>query len=232
MARATNYKGIYIDANGKRGFNGLLYSGNQYMMQKHSFYNNCVRDLDLINATTLGADLLKLIGKRYEGIGTSGSGADRAVTIYFRPSTKSEGASTGASGSISDKYRVEKTINSGERVFQFAGAGSKVSIDMHNDERSAEIYTRLCGRPTPTWLVLAHELIHAWHTLSGTNFREQVTVPDRGTVAREEMYTTGLGAYANTRISENALRREVGLPEREFYTFQNDHTFICSQMRH
>ncbi|MCA9211432.1 MAG: hypothetical protein KDB27_00070, partial [Planctomycetales bacterium] len=212
MARATEYKGIYIDANGKRGFNGLLYSGNAYMMQKHSFYYNCVRDLDLINANAIGKDLLKLIGQRFDGIGTSGHGAERAVTIYFRPSSKSEGASTGASGNINDKYRVTK--NFGRREFQFAGVGSKVSIDMHNDENSAEIYTRLCGRPTPTWVVLAHELIHAWHTLSGTNHRETVQVVDQGTVAREEMYTTGLGAYADTRISENAIRRAARLPER------------------
>lgn len=228
MARPTKFKGIYIDANGKRGFNGLLYSGNQFTMQKHSFYNNCVRDLDRINATTIGADLLKLIGQRHEGIGTSGSGDDRAVTIYFRPSTWSEGAGTGAA-SIDDKFRVSKTLGGGRRKFQFAGKGSKVSIQMHNDQGSAAIYTRLCGRNTPTWIVLAHELIHAWHTLSGTTHSEKFELA-QGSVAREEMYTTGLGAYANTRISENAIRREAGLPERNYYTFVNDHTFICSQM--
>jgi hypothetical protein len=49
-----------------------------------------------------------------------------------------------------------------------------------------------------------------------------------GTAKREEMFTTGLGAYANTRLSENAIRREVGLPVRTDYTFPDDHTHIVS----
>ena len=227
MARESGFKGIFIDANGQRGFNGLLYSGNAYMLQKHTFYNNCVRDLHLINGTPTGADLLKLIGQRYDGIGTKASGAERAVTIYFRPSTKSPGASTGAAGNIKSKLRVTRAI--GGRAFGFAGAGSKVSINWHNDHDSGQIYTGLCGVPSPTWIVLAHELIHAWHTLSGTNYSETITVQGKGDVAREEMFTTGLGAYANTRISENAIRREAGLRERTHYTFEGDHAHIASQ---
>ena len=34
--------------------------------------------------------------------------------------------------------------------------------------------------------------------------------------------------YADTRISENAIRRQFILPVRTFYTFQDDHLLIKS----
>ena len=34
--------------------------------------------------------------------------------------------------------------------------------------------------------------------------------------------------YADTRISENAIRRQFNLPVRTFYTFQDDHLLIKS----
>jgi len=55
-------------------------------------------------------------------------------------------------------------------------------------------------------IVLAHELIHCLHNLTGNNADKD-----------EEIRTTGIGKYADEAMSENALRREFGLPERQSY---------------
>jgi hypothetical protein len=109
----------------------------------------------------------------------------------------------------------------------FAGKGSATMIAMHNGPESEAIYTRLAGVRTPTWVALAHELIHAFHHLSGTTYKDEYGSKD-GSAKREEMATTGLGAYKNGRLTENAIRREVGLPERSHYTFPDDHKLVPS----
>jgi hypothetical protein len=106
-----------------------------------------------------------------------------------------------------------------------AGKGSRSIVYCPADAKSDEMFTRICGVNTPTWVALAHELIHALHQLSGTSYKEEVRAPGGG-VKREEMITTGLGVYKNTRLSENAIRREAGLPLRPHYTFPDDYTHI------
>ena len=98
---------------------------------------------------------------------------------------------------------------------------------MHNTPASEAIYTQQAGVTTPTFIALAHELIHALHHLGGNTYDDKVSENGRE-AKREEMFTTGLGAYANTRISENAIRRQFNLPVRTFYTFQDDHLLIKS----
>lgn len=208
------FTGIKIDTN-VRGADPL---------DRHLFFNNTQRDLIKISGYNLGADLLNLIRKRHEGVGTSGSGNDRVVIIKMRPHTRSEGASTLA---VQAGDRLSSNKQFGGRSMAFAGKGSKTYVAMHNGPDSEAIYTRLCGKRTPTWIVLAHELIHALHHLSGTTYRDSVR-GEGGEAKREEMATTGLGAYKNGRLTENAIRREAGLPERTFYTFPNDHQLIPS----
>lgn len=208
------FKGILIDTDVK-GFDGGAL---------RSFFNNTQRDLIKISQTKLGADLLELIRKRHQGIGTSESGDRRTVTIKPRAG---EGASTMAT-QAGLKSNVERMF--GGRNIRFAGKGSRTFVCMHNDGNSEAIYTRLAGVPTPTYIALAHELIHALHHLGGNTYTDEVQAAG-GAAKREEMFTTGLGAYKNTRISENALRREVGLRERVFYTFPDDHTHVTSLLQ-
>ena len=224
MARQSGFRGIEIDPNELR-MNGMpRYSGTEFGMLKHQFFANTVRDLGVISRTRLGEELLDLIAKRHDGTGTPGGVAGRTVTIIFRPPTN-PGASAAAMG-LNDRFGVNKTV--GGREMRFAGPGSSSKIRMHNSGlESEQIFTNLCGVQTPVYIALAHELIHSLHHLSGTSYREEVQAPG-GAVKREEMFTTGLGPYANTRLSENALRREVGLPERTHYTFPDDHMHMPS----
>ena len=55
-------------------------------------------------------------------------------------------------------------------------------------------------------IVLAHELIHSLHCLTGTHADSD-----------EEIKTTGIGKYADEPMSENAFRKEFGLSLRESY---------------
>ncbi len=208
------FQGILIDT-AVNGFDSTAQRG---------FFNKTQRDLITISQTKLGADLLELIRKRHSGIGTSESGDRRTVTIKPRAG---EGASTMATQAGLKSNRERQF---GGRNIRFAGVGSRTFVCMHNDANSQAIYTRLAGVPTPTYIALAHELIHALHHLGGNTYSDEVQTPG-GAAKREEMFTTGLGPYANTRISENALRREVGLLERTFYTFPDDHTHIVSLLQ-
>jgi len=225
MIRQSGFSGIFVDPN-EMLHGAPRYRGETYAHLKHAFFNNTVRDLNLIAQTPLGAELLQLIGKRYAGIGTSASGTARSVTIIFRPSDQHQGASAGAMG-VNDRFHRLRSL--GGRAMSFAGVGSQSKIRMHNDAGSEQIYTQLAGVRTPTWIALAHELIHALHHLSGTSYAEVVDAPG-GEVRREEMWTTGLGPYANTRLSENAIRAQAGLPLRTHYTFPDDHTHMTSLM--
>jgi hypothetical protein len=86
-------------------------------------------------------------------------------------------------------------------------------------------YTVILKLKTPAYIALAHELIHAYHFLSGNmsnDLARDVQLDKLRAVIIEEALTVGAGTYENTRISENAIRREHGLPLREFYNVPGD----------
>jgi len=62
------------------------------------------------------------------------------------------------------------------------------------------------GEATHSFVVLAHELIHSLHHVTGTR-------RDQG----EEDWTTGIGVYADEPMTENAIRAAFGLKLREKY---------------
>jgi hypothetical protein len=78
------------------------------------------------------------------------------------------------------------------------------------------------GQPAPqlSHVELGHELIHASRYLHGAAYAIPMgdSTADRNTpAAEEELRTTGVGPWRNEPISENALRRDLGLPERQSY---------------
>jgi hypothetical protein len=124
----------------------------------------------------------------------------------------------------------------GEAPFRPIGAGQSVRVFYHPNPPGTKagdaIYAAAQGIRTPTSVALAHELIHAWHGLSGTaETRETHTITIAGSppyqLSREEALTVGLGPYANTRISENAIRAEHRLPRRDYYASPNDFAVIA-----
>lgn len=81
------------------------------------------------------------------------------------------------------------------------GTGS-VSIMKYTN---AQIVTSK-GEAAPSFIVLAHELIHSLHHVTGK--RRDID---------EEPWTTGIGKYSNEPMTENAIRAAFGLELRKAY---------------
>ena len=227
----SGFDGIFINANPRdRYTNAPRYPGTEHGLQKHQFARNVRDDLEAISRRSLGRDLLDLISKRHQRIGTQQTFQDREprdVTIEFRP-PEHPGADTGRRRPMAGEMQ---TRNFGGQVRRVHNTGTSSTIWMHNVLGLSErIYTDISRLRSPTWIVLAHELIHAFHFLSGTGYGDEVRTglrqPGMTHVKREEMATVGLGPYANSRLTENALRREAGLPLRTQYMFPDDHAYI------
>lgn len=70
----------------------------------------------------------------------------------------------------------------------------------------------------PSWVGLAHELIHAHYNLKGEGFPEgQKQMNVKGQVEKEEMATVGLGPGPHRDITENKIREEAKIPLRSTY---------------
>ena len=91
-----------------------------------------------------------------------------------------------------------------------AGMGAVVNL-LHTD-------TGLDGRPT--FIALAHELVHAFHYVKGNCFRAPIggiNVGQNTGIMEEELRTVGFGAYADESPSENAIRDEHDIARRLRY---------------
>jgi hypothetical protein len=87
---------------------------------------------------------------------------------------------------------------------------------------------------TPGHIALGHELVHCMHFMSGdTNMYSDKDPWGAGDTysKHEEARTVGLGIYANTRISENALRREFKLKLRTYYSDPGDCDGLTSAIK-
>jgi hypothetical protein len=192
------------------------------------FMLNALIDLNKIFAFDLGRDLLELISKRHTGVGTAGG---KKVTIVPAVGRNAEAMfnNTAASAKRIAPAR-RKTISiatkagdgiTGPRIdvaddpYQMSGPGAGSGVTVRYVNRPTQIrgrtiipdvaYGGMSGVTTPRYLALAHELIHAFHVLSGTV---------RDTDEEEEDFTIGLGNYAEGRLTENKMRTSLRLPLR------------------
>jgi hypothetical protein len=83
-----------------------------------------------------------------------------------------------------------------------SGGGSVSTIYFNNT-----VLLTSRGEQSYPFIVLAHELIHAYHALYGL----KKDGPD------EELYTTGIDKFAGEEITENKIREEAGLKQRTAY---------------
>jgi hypothetical protein len=72
-------------------------------------------------------------------------------------------------------------------------------------------------RGIPSFVSLAHELIHALHYLD-RGVPSMSVYGEKRADDHEEARTVGLGLYARETICENAIRAEHGLPRRDTYS--------------
>ena len=195
-----------------------------------SFKFATMRALDKINSKPIGRDLLKILSQRHRGIGIKTKGLK--VVIKLGQGTLN-GAQPGAmsTGSLG-KTAALPTGNIGAVVRAPANPGSVIrlpgtgmgSVVQYNPNVEHQYNT--IGVDTPAFIALAHELIHAMHVLSGDLTKAYSWT--NGTMASscgailEEARTVGVGKYANTRISENAIRHEHNLMRRTYYSAPGD----------
>lgn len=77
--------------------------------------------------------------------------------------------------------------------------------------------------PEHAFITLAHELVHAKHHLAGTMKHDVKLTPEASCAqtqsGKEELRAVGLRKYAGSdEPNENAIRGELGLPERRAYS--------------
>jgi hypothetical protein len=71
----------------------------------------------------------------------------------------------------------------------------------------------------PSWVALGHELIHAYHYVTGTCARPLTgSTNDDSGLSEEEMQTIGTGGYDGQIPSENWLRESAGSTKRTKYS--------------
>jgi hypothetical protein len=198
--------GIYIDATASQ-----------------SFFHATSRDLNKLASKPIGRDLLSLISKRCQGIGTKVVNGKVVIKLGMGTLGGDESwEQTQASPDDFDKVGIGSTMS---RVggtlsnFKLAGAGS--SCEAFYNPNLQHQYDLALGIKTPTFIALGHELIHALHSLSGDMYTD---TSGNIVVIREEARTCGLGIYSTQRISENALRKEhgIGPPYRTYYSDPGD----------
>ena len=170
--------------------------------------------LTTLRSRPIGKDLIDLISKRCVT-------TKQTVTVKRAPGTMT--ASAEDTQAIPDDMttimRRDKVIPG--TAIQLPGKGAS-SVAAFNPYAATE-YSRLLGIPTPAFIALGHELIHCMHFLSG-NIRlssdKSLSVEARlgPMMLHEEAHTCGLGPYAKTRISENALRGEHNFSLRTYYS--------------
>lgn len=164
-----------------------------------------------LRSRPIGSDLIDLISKR---CGMTG----QIVTIKRAPGTLTSSASDTQAipDDMTTIMRTDKVIPGTAIKLPGKGASSVAAFNPY----AANEYAQMVGIPTPVHIALGHELIHCLHFLAG-NIRldADTTKADRlsSMMLHEEASTVGLGPYKNTRISENALRKEHNLTLRTFY---------------
>jgi len=215
----------------KTKFDGI---GIDYDSAKNPFFEVVVNEaLGKLAEKPLGKKLLAKIGAA-----TPPGAAAHNVTIYSASGARGDGEAE----FIDHRYvatRTDMTLKAGcsdDGAFKLEkkggvgsvagpidvlgaenGTGSKVRL-RYNDK---DLYVQSVGDKNvmiPAFIVLGHELIHAYHALMGVKKpRNQTIAVGTATIVAEEAWTTGLGSLADGEFSENKLRKEWGFPPRDSY---------------
>lgn len=203
------------------------------------FYVYALRDLRKIGEYGTGKVLLNAIaaelksGKQLTIAEETNAGnqiekinrASRQVLIkpQHSPVTPMAASASSATSSGKTENQVEPNMIFSEGSCKPAADDKPVGRGKFSDCRSKlriQYDPRICqyADGSPSWIVLAHELIHALHRFQGTRKPKDRTMwHDNKEVQLEELETVGLGPFMNDALTENALRKEAGLAARFQY---------------
>jgi hypothetical protein len=214
------------------------------------FFGPTAAALMTLARSKIGYDLLDIISKRARGIGIGGknprSGMLKCV-IRRGPGTLVEDRMrmTGAYRAQKPDIALKEDMSNAPDIardphyterrkvkganFSLPGSGSSAVALWEPMANYNDVIDE-----TPGHIAIGHELIHCMHFMSGDTsmYADDDPWGAGDTYSKhEEARTVGLGIYANTRISENALRREFKLKLRTFYTTPGDCDGLTSAIR-
>lgn len=152
---------------------------------------------------------------------------DKGRTLDVKLTTASSFTAAFLTEDQLSKYKIDKDdiISSNKKAVDLLHKkkeGTSATVSW-NPEQSLKLDEE--GRPTligsaeKSYLVLAHELVHAYQILKGTYTGGFGDRNDQSTPAgKEEFRAVGLGKYKDEEKSENGVRKEQGEPIRKHYT--------------
>lgn len=154
------------------------------------------------------------------------SSSSKGRLVEIKVTTDSSHAAAFLTREQRHKYKIDEseiTLNNDKAVdiLHRKGQGTSATV-FWNPEVAVTLDA--AGRPSlvydaqKSYLVLAHELVHAHRILKGTYTGGVGDRQDRSTPAgKEELRAVGLGKYKNEKLSENGIRKEHGEPLRKSY---------------
>lgn len=153
------------------------------------FQSDVMRDLYFLSTTETGKTLI-------DGLGEAG------YPVNIEP--------------CSDPHNSFAIPDNSTDVANGTGAGTVIqynpSVAVRVQDRSGNWISE------PPQVFFAHELSHAYHNAQGTNATNGVDPngpASHQNIPLEESHAIGTGSHTNSDPSENSLRRELGLPERD-----------------
>jgi Effector protein/Domain of unknown function (DUF4157) len=180
---------------------------------RRSNYDNLISKLTSVRAGTSkvivgGTAAFKV--KVYVDLGwlmTSGPGQELINQLTARTFTLTINETTGG-----NETSYDPDADSWERPDGTPGPGANITVGYNTVETNPYGGTD-AWMTRPPAIGLAHEMVHAWTGIYGTRARGN----DAAGVRRRENQATGLGEWANARLSENRFRAAFGLPLRPTY---------------
>ena len=169
-----------------------------------TFFSDATRALNRIREGRAGAAMLKAIAAR-----SLMSDETLTVTIVFDEYEQGSAATANITGFVRCNTELGRTQEEIDFSDYVAGEGSSVTVRWHNTDRPYE-----SGHKVAPFIVLAHEMVHAYHYIHGAAYRPEGDLESMSREGQfeiedhEEARTVGLGGYSNEAISENAIRHE------------------------
>lgn len=215
------YPGIYIARD--------IYRGNDWVPD--DFVTVTTRDLDTIASKPVGKGLLKSIAAK-----CLMDSRKKVIIEYVR-----QGSMAAPTNDTSNAFRKkvqQPQIQGGEEGFAKRmlenpnivalpqkppqPIGQKLRTFIGNEGASCFVLFAYKENldERPSFIALAHELVHAYHYLHGACYRgiaDEIRSRGDSGIMEEEMRTVGFGKYKGEIPSENAIRAEHNQAERASY---------------
>lgn len=205
---------------GQTKFPGI-YISTETSAQEYSYKNQVESALDKIAAGSSGSALL-------QDLSAISVCNNRKVTIAKIGAEAPPNTRAVLSAKEVEKYEPKTFTNNRALAKQRAkkGKGCNAIIEWsphsHIELNGNGSPLRLGSNSEESFVVLAHELIHAKHLLAGTSkaYKGGDRYDETSEAGKEEIRAVGIGKYEYRKTmqpSENSIREEHGLPIRKKY---------------